>query len=309
MIEMTKVKPKVSVCVVTYNHEKFLRQCLQSIVDQKTDFEFEVVVGEDCSTDNTRAIVKEFAEKYPTLVKPLLHVKNVGPTKNYVLTHAAAQGDYIASIDGDDCILPGKLQLQADCLDAHEDVSFAVHAVNILGTEQIMGHEAKFPTLGGLDDLLMHGTYFVNSSVMYRKKFEFDHSNASNLVDYYLHIERASKGKIFLDRRVLGSYRVHAQGMSKKPEFRELLETCYDMSFDRALQLGASKEVVEAGRLKRRMIFSVNRYLSGDVAGYKKHIRIRREEFALASKKHLLLHWTRFAPGLVGVYARIRGMV
>lgn len=305
---MNKTKPKVAVCVVTYNHEKFIRQCLQSIVEQETDFDFEILVGEDCSTDGTRAIVLEFAEKYPALVKPVLHEKNVGPTKNYVLTHAAATADYIASIDGDDCVLPGKLQHQADCLDAHEEVSFAVHAVNILGSEQMMGGGVKHPTMGDLDYLLMHGTYFVNSSVMYRKKYEFDHSNQPNLVDYFLHVERASRGNIYFDQRVLGSYRVHAQGMSKKPEFRELLERCYDLSFDRALELGASKQVVEAGRLKHRMFCSLNRYLSGDVAGYKRHIRIRKDEFALASRKHLLLHWTRFAPGLVGIYARIRGL-
>ena len=57
--------PKVSVCVVTYNQEKYIRQCLQSIVDQETDFDFEVIVADDCSTDRTSCIVQEFADKYP----------------------------------------------------------------------------------------------------------------------------------------------------------------------------------------------------------------------------------------------------
>lgn len=308
MMETTEKKPKVSVCVVTYNHEKYIRQCLQSIVDQETNFDFEVVVGEDCSTDGTRAIVLEFAEKYPTLVKLILHQKNVGGTRNYLAICDAAVGEYIATIDGDDCALPGKLQIQSDCLDLDQDVSFAVHAVKIMGTGKVMGEAAKYPAMGTLEDLLMLGTYFVNSSVMFRKKHEFVHSNQSELVDYYLHIERASRGKIFLDRRILGCYRVHARGMSQNMEYRDRLENCYETAFDRALELGASKAIVQSGRLKKRMVFSVTRYLSGDVDGYKNKIKINKDEFFFASKKHLILHWTRFLPGLVGIYSRIRGL-
>ena len=59
--------PKVSVCVITFNHEKYIRQCLQSIVDQETNFDFEVIVGDDCSKDGTREVVQEFAGKYLTI--------------------------------------------------------------------------------------------------------------------------------------------------------------------------------------------------------------------------------------------------
>ncbi|MBC7499709.1 MAG: glycosyltransferase family 2 protein [Herminiimonas sp.] len=308
VLKMTDRKPKVSVCIVTYNHENYLRLCLQSIVDQKTDFDFEVIVGEDCSTDGTRAIVQEFADKYPTLVKPLLHEKNVGPSLNYLITAAAARGQYVASLDGDDCALPGKLQAQVDCLDANPDVAFAAHAVKVMGTDDVMGAEEKYPTKGTVDDLLMHGTYFVHSSVMYRRKNEFDHAHLLTVVDFFMHVERASKGRIFLDRRVLGCYRVHPQGISKNPAYRELLENCYEAAFDRALELGASKEVVQAGRLKRRMAFSVARYLAGDVRGYQHKIKIDRHERSFASTKHLILHWTRFFPNLLGIYTRIRGM-
>ena len=77
--------PKVSVCVVTYNQEKYIRQCLQSIVDQETNFNFEILVSDDCSTDATRTIVLEFASKYPEIVKPMFRDRNVGAVKNFVL--------------------------------------------------------------------------------------------------------------------------------------------------------------------------------------------------------------------------------
>ena len=81
---------KVSVCVLTYNQEKYIRQCLQSIVDQKTDFKFDLIVSDDCSTDSTRAIVQEFEERYPNIVKPILHKKNIGAYKNYFSAHQQA---------------------------------------------------------------------------------------------------------------------------------------------------------------------------------------------------------------------------
>ena len=95
-------RPKVSVCVVTYNQKKYIRQCLQSIVDQEADFDFEVIVGDDCSEDGTREIVQEFVERYPGLVKAVLHEKNVGIVVNYRSVHDLARGEYIAHCDGDD---------------------------------------------------------------------------------------------------------------------------------------------------------------------------------------------------------------
>ena len=124
--------PKVSVCVVTYNQEKYIRECLQSIVDQQTDFDFEVIVGDDCSTDNTAYIVQEFAERYPDIVRPLHQRRNVGPTQNYLQVHNLARAPYIAHLDGDDYCLPGKLATLAAFLDAHEDCRIVWHRMLII---------------------------------------------------------------------------------------------------------------------------------------------------------------------------------
>jgi glycosyltransferase involved in cell wall biosynthesis len=124
--------PKVSVCVVTYNQEKYIRKCLQSILDQKTDFRFEVIVGDDGSTDSTRAIVQEFAEKYPGVVKPLFQPKNIGPTKNYLSVHNMARGKYVAHLDGDDYCLPGKLSRLAAHLDQNKDCRIVWHRMHII---------------------------------------------------------------------------------------------------------------------------------------------------------------------------------
>ncbi|HZW12296.1 MAG TPA: glycosyltransferase [Noviherbaspirillum sp.] len=123
---------KVSVCVVTYNQEKYIRECLQSILDQEVDFDYEVIVGDDCSTDGTRAIVQEFANKYPEIVKPIFHEKNLGPTDNYLYVHNRAKGKYVSHLDGDDYCLPGKLRTLASFLDRNPDCRIVWHRMHIL---------------------------------------------------------------------------------------------------------------------------------------------------------------------------------
>lgn len=305
---MSDKNPKVSVCVVTYNHEKYIRQCLQSIVDQNVEFDFEVIVSDDCSSDGTQNIIKEFSEKYSGIVKPYFHEKNMDAFKNFIFSHSMAKGEYVSHIDGDDYMLPGKLQSQVVCLDERADISFAVHAVKVVGSDQILGNEEKYPAVGSIYDLLKLGTYFVNSSVMYRREFEFARPDGIEVVDYYLHIERASKGGIYLDRRPLGCYRVHAQGISKSSAYRERIEICYERAFDRALSLGVPVVPVESARLAKRMSFAIASYLSGDISAYREKIRLTEAELGLASLKHRILHWTSAFPGLVGIYMKFRGV-
>src|SRR6266480_3387289 len=131
MSTVTQKTPKVSVCVVTYNQNQYIRRCLQNIVDQETDFDFEVIVADDCSTDGTRAIVQEFADRYPKLMRPILNPKNLGPFQNYRHAHQAALGDYVAHIDGDDSACRGKLVKQKRYLDRHQDCVLVAHRMSI----------------------------------------------------------------------------------------------------------------------------------------------------------------------------------
>ena len=98
---MTK-RTKISVAVITYNQQDTIRQTLDSILCQKGDFDLEVVVGEDCSKDNTLAICQEYVENYPDIVKLLSGPENLGITANYFRTLQACSGDVIGDIAGDD---------------------------------------------------------------------------------------------------------------------------------------------------------------------------------------------------------------
>lgn len=113
---------KVSVVIATYNHEKYIRHTLESVLAQKTNFEFEVLVGEDCSSDGTAAIVREYAEKYPDIIVPFIREKNLGMGGNIVDLVMRTTGEYVAFIEGDDYWIDDyKLQKQVDFLDSHPD--------------------------------------------------------------------------------------------------------------------------------------------------------------------------------------------
>jgi glycosyltransferase involved in cell wall biosynthesis len=112
---------KLSVLIITFNHERYIAQALDSVMSQQTAFDFEVVVGDDCSTDGTRAIISEYQKRHPERIRLLPAEKNLGPTRNFIKTYKACKGRYIALLEGDDFWTSNvKLQKQVDYLDAHE---------------------------------------------------------------------------------------------------------------------------------------------------------------------------------------------
>ena len=111
--------PLVSVCMTTYNHEAYLAQAIESVLAQQTSFGVELVLGDDCSTDSTAAICREYAAKYPGRVRFVTGQRNVGWRANYRRTFEACRGKYVAYCDGDDWWSdPRKLQMQADLLES-----------------------------------------------------------------------------------------------------------------------------------------------------------------------------------------------
>lgn len=122
-------KVKLSVIFITYNHEKYVEKALRSVCEQETDFAYEIVVGEDCSTDSTREILKKVANEYPDKVRLLFRKKNFGrPTLNVYNTTMECRGEYLAYLEGDDMWTDKhKLQKQVDFLDEHPEYIGCTH--------------------------------------------------------------------------------------------------------------------------------------------------------------------------------------
>lgn len=132
----------VSVCMITYNHENFIAEAIEGVMMQTTGFPVELVIGEDCSTDNTRNICLGYKEKYPDKIRLLLPEKNLGMTQNFINTLQACTGKYIAICEGDDYWTdPLKLQKQVDFLEAHPDYGLVATKFSILDNHNLVNWE------------------------------------------------------------------------------------------------------------------------------------------------------------------------
>lgn len=129
----------VSVCCMTYNHEPYIRDCLEGFVKQKTNFKYEVLIHDDASTDKTADIIREYEKKYPDIIKPIYQTvnqysKKIDINKEYQYTRV--NGKYVAWCEGDDYwIDPLKLQKQYDFMEEHRECSFCTHKVNVINAE------------------------------------------------------------------------------------------------------------------------------------------------------------------------------
>lgn len=115
-------EPLVSVHMITYNHRPYIERSINGVLEQKTDFPIELVIGEDCSTDGTREVVQQYAERHPDVIRTVMRDANVGVKANSRSVYAATRGKYIAYCEGDDYWHdPDKLQIQVDFLEANPD--------------------------------------------------------------------------------------------------------------------------------------------------------------------------------------------
>jgi len=129
---MSDSKLKVSVWMITYNHQNYISKAIESVLMQITSFDFEIVIGEDCSTDRTRNIVKEFALRNPSKIKAIYQEKNVGANLNaFKYTLPECTGEYVAFLEGDDYWTdPYKLQKQVDFMEKNKEFGLTYTDVN-----------------------------------------------------------------------------------------------------------------------------------------------------------------------------------
>lgn len=216
---------KLTVHCITYNHEKFIAQALDGFVSQKTDFPFQVIVSDDHSTDSTSDIIREYALRFPEIIKPVLLEKNVGIWENFVQTSDRIHTQYVAMCEGDDYwIDERKLQKQVDFLDSHPECSICFHPVRMEYDDSrpssVFPEVAHRFSLGPstLDDLLGEN-FMQTNSVVYRWRFQNGGCLRELLpknimpLDYYLHLLHAELGGVGFIENTMGVYRVHSGGV------------------------------------------------------------------------------------------------
>ncbi len=217
--------PLLTIHCITYNHVDFIAQTLDSFLAQKTNFTFQVVVGDDCSTDGTTEIIKEYAKRYPDIIKPIFREKNVGCERNFFDVSNACKTKYVAMCEGDDYwIDENKLQKQVDFLESNPDFSLCFHKVKVVWEDK-SNKDSFFPKprqrhnkdVLGLDELLS-GNFIQTNSVVYRWRFieesvEKIFPKKILPIDYYLHLLHTQKGKIKYLDDCMAVYRRHSGGI------------------------------------------------------------------------------------------------
>ncbi len=210
--------PLVSICSITYNHAPFIRQCLDGFLMQQCNFPIEIIINDDCSTDGTTEIIREYAEKYPDKIFPIFHEENLysqgvrGMFQKFVFPKA--QGKYIAICEGDDYWTdPLKLQKQVDFLESHPDYSMCCHAstIKLHDTEWIKTYGDKEDcNLVTKDVFLKGGEFIVTASICFRSDLLNGFSEFAEgcpVGDYPLQIWCAMHGKIRCLKDAMSVYR------------------------------------------------------------------------------------------------------
>jgi glycosyltransferase involved in cell wall biosynthesis len=230
--------PLVSVCVQTYKHVNYIKQCLDGILFQKTNFEFEILLGEDDSNDGTRELCEDYAKRYPDKIRLFLHhrennIKIGGqPTGrfNFLYNLHSSKGKYIALCEGDDYWTdPLKLQKQVDFLEENPGYVVTSHNARVINTTGETLKQRKLPKLisntSYSQQALKKGMHLLTLTMVYRNVnfisyFEEDFQNILN-ADTYLISCLGFYGKgMYLDDIQDACYRVHDGGVwSKKSEF------------------------------------------------------------------------------------------
>ncbi len=242
---------KVSVIMPTYNHKRFIKQALLSAINQKTDFRYEILVGEDGSSDGTREIVKQLAAEYPDLIRPfynsrenVIYINGRATGRwNFINLMEHAQGEHIAILEGDDYwLVKDKLQKQVNYLEEHKECGIIFHNVILDDMDPDLGTEVQlspnFRTKSDIEDLLKKN-FIPSCSVLYRNNL------IKTLPEWYiraptgdwpLHVLNAKQGNIDYLPELMGAYRQHKGGYWNSIKNQTLIPYLYDLQFYQFIQ-------------------------------------------------------------------------
>ncbi len=215
----------VSICCITYNHESYIAQAIESFLMQKTNFNYELIIGEDCSTDNTRAIIEQLCKKYPGRIKLVGGSKNVGAVRNHLNVIQEARGKYIATCDGDDYwVDPLKLQKQVDFMENNPDYTICCHYTRVINEKGELVYENPLPIrleyhyedvlMGNREETRMCSLMVKNNhQVRDISKQDWYYKTYGSDTLFKLFALSKTAGKMCVLPEVMGVYRLHRGGV------------------------------------------------------------------------------------------------
>lgn len=306
--------PLVSVTVTTYNHGYFLAECLDSILKQETNFPFEVICGDDASTDKaTLNVIREYSNKNIPFLKIYRNPVNLGPVQNGCQIISQAVGKYIAFIDGDDVMYPGKLQAQVELLEAHPDCAVVFHDLSDISDASDEANPKCRKNISVKifenSEWLKRGCFLPHSAKMYRRDQILTNSGSEPLIDFLLHLEHSRNGKIYYIDSPLGGKRLHDGMITRDKKWQSVFIDWHLNAYDRAIELGYDERLAVYGKIRFQqgvgLTFIAARRYSEAVT----RLRVDEKHWNYASPGQKMLSYLSKVPNLIGWIQIVRHFV
>ncbi|GAC1562291.1 MAG: hypothetical protein NVS3B13_34710 [Mucilaginibacter sp.] len=272
---MTENDVIVSICCITYNHKPFIGQTIEGFLMQKTNFQFEIVIGDDCSTDGASEIIREYKEKYPDRINLIARDKNVGAHENMRNVIKACTGKYIALCDGDDYWTdPEKLQKQVDFLEQNAEYIMCCHYTRVIDTDYNTLHVEPNPVplehtyhdvLTGKQTetktatVVYHNIPEVNE--IFDEPWYFDFFAVDKLLKIFATYKTGRK--IYVMPQVMSCYRNHIGGiwsMVKTEVRQEMVISDFNLIIKHFTYKGLQRKKLLLLYLKRDILFELRRF-------------------------------------------------
>ncbi len=209
----------VSVCMITYNHESYIAEAIEGVLLQQVNFSLELLISDDCSTDQTKAICIAYQQKHPDIIRLIDREQNLGMNMNFIDTLQRCNGKYIALCEGDDYwTAPDKLQKQIDFLEKNQEFSICFHRAKLVYD---VDHQLVYPNINAktsiettIYDLAKENFIHTPSCVFRNRGFDFPSWIYTAFPpDWIVHLFNARYGKIHFIKEELCAYRIHAGGV------------------------------------------------------------------------------------------------
>lgn len=188
---MTENKHLISVIIPSYNRADTVGQTIDSILAQQVDADIEVIIGDDCSTDNARNVLLKYKEQYPNIIQLIFHEQNIGLGANWAICAQTCKGKYICNCDNDDYWHnPHKLQLQLDYMESHPNSNILItnHRTHNRNTGEITECQAYIDHKN-IQQSMWGGASFCNATIMYRADFLKSHVNLDEFISRRLSLQ------------------------------------------------------------------------------------------------------------------------
>lgn len=290
------MEPLVSICCITYNHEKYIADALDSFLNQKASFQFEIIIHDDASTDNTPKIIRQYAEKYPDIIKPIYQKENqyAKGTEIYAkFIFPLVKGHYIATCEGDDYWIDHrKIEKQVRFLENNQDYIMCFHAVKIVDiNRKFVGRYLGLFGQGSkkidMKEVTKGGVVHVSSRLVraeFARKIEPEWISKARYRDYAMALYMAAEGNVFYRDEVMSAYRIGVENSmmtnlsnnySKKKDIEHQLNNIEVLEMADQYYDYRHHNDIEATKLMSQVIilFLKNNYSHWAIKKYKKYMK------------------------------------